>query len=483
MQDPSTGLTWNPMWVSEMESPMTILAKLAAANRFPSKSFSRVLLRARSYDAQKALPHARSFLHSGWIRRLNHPVPGSAMACIARATLNNILGGWSAELASDQHFRYCPTCLALGFHSSLCQIDALERCPAHGDPLVATCGSCGCGTPRFVFGCWARQPMRCSECRAPLAAGWHDGGQLRWRATPAAAAYVEMAKAMAPIQHARWGPNQPWRNWMQSSTSIRRSTMDFTTLRRALCPDLEASPFAEIPELPPPVTLEGGLEAPASTTPGRGEEPSPPEVSGGGLAEVQAQAFELPPDRAVVKASLGIGHARFDGFCAELLAAISTTATGRRITKYYIDDAMIDYYLDSKDAENPLPLAYCLFRRRIEPLFVFAFTRLGDYAPPWMANWYRWPEHAVMGAADWDRFLRACYETELGFASLWCRRARGASRTSEQWRAAVTEFRHAWARQSDLPPGLGVLFVQLEGLPDQFILQAPPRFSDSHAAQ
>jgi len=59
-------------------------------------------------------------------------------------------------------FRYCPTCLSVGFHSPFHQLNIFQRCPIHGDKLLVSCVSCG---QLLFFVLTAQdQPYGCSNC-------------------------------------------------------------------------------------------------------------------------------------------------------------------------------------------------------------------------------------------------------------------------------------------------------------------------------
>lgn len=66
-----------------------------------------------------------------------------------------------------ESLRFCPLCLELGYHSFLCQLNSLERCPLHEIPLVMQCQSCGCRMPgsRFAPAVFDR-PYMC-KCGQP----------------------------------------------------------------------------------------------------------------------------------------------------------------------------------------------------------------------------------------------------------------------------------------------------------------------------
>lgn len=62
-----------------------------------------------------------------------------------------------------RNLRYCPRCIAHGYHATLFQHVAIEKCPLHDVPLLGTCTLCGYAfTPTWES--VARDPFACSRC-------------------------------------------------------------------------------------------------------------------------------------------------------------------------------------------------------------------------------------------------------------------------------------------------------------------------------
>jgi hypothetical protein len=78
--------------------------------------------------------------------------------------------------------RYCKQCLAIGYHSIVCQHIAIARCPLHNVPLTDMCPECG-RPIEPTFGSVLVNPFECPVCGAPLAntvAGKADQQHARW---------------------------------------------------------------------------------------------------------------------------------------------------------------------------------------------------------------------------------------------------------------------------------------------------------------
>ncbi len=59
-------------------------------------------------------------------------------------------------------WRYCPTCISKGYHSTLHQILFFDRCFLHGDKLESECPSCGLDRTYIIEPSY-EEPFRC-EC-------------------------------------------------------------------------------------------------------------------------------------------------------------------------------------------------------------------------------------------------------------------------------------------------------------------------------
>lgn len=107
-------------------------------------------------------------LTPGWIdagkfeatfrRAIPFDEPGSAFA-------NHFIGraaGRSMVAVCASNLRYCPICLAAGYHSTLFQIRQVERCPLHAIRLQESCQWCQAKVPyRLPRG---RNPAYGCEC-------------------------------------------------------------------------------------------------------------------------------------------------------------------------------------------------------------------------------------------------------------------------------------------------------------------------------
>lgn len=173
------GLVCCDSWFTPGEGPFTVLAKLAIANVLNANRIYRVF-GVRATPTREATPHGRSLLHLEWLAR-SRSAPLLAANLWSRSLLSQSQR-WGQALASDRALRYCPTCLSMGYQSSLCQVDGLDRCPQHNDLLLDHCKNCNAPTPPYAVTAEAfDEPLVCIHCRKAYASIWAsaDGSLFR----------------------------------------------------------------------------------------------------------------------------------------------------------------------------------------------------------------------------------------------------------------------------------------------------------------
>lgn len=168
------GLVFCDSWFLPGEGPFTVLAKLAIANVLNANRIYRVF-GVRSTPTRDASPHGRSLLQLEWLAR-SRSAPLLAANLWSRSLLSQSQR-WGQAVASDRALRYCPTCLSMGYQSSLCQIEGLVRCPQHNDLLLDHCKNCNAPTPPYALTAEAfDEPLVCTHCRKAYASIWASGG-------------------------------------------------------------------------------------------------------------------------------------------------------------------------------------------------------------------------------------------------------------------------------------------------------------------
>ena len=173
------GLVVPDSWFSPGEGPFTILAKLAIVNVLSAKRICK-FLGVRTCQT-RSVTHGRSLVHLEWLARCRS-APMLTELLWKRGLLSQT-ERWGRALGSDRALRYCPTCLAMGYQSSLCQVEALVRCPQHNDVLLDYCATCKAPTPRYAVTAEAfDEPLICAHCRISYAPIWNRAGAEQLRA-------------------------------------------------------------------------------------------------------------------------------------------------------------------------------------------------------------------------------------------------------------------------------------------------------------
>lgn len=197
-----SGFIWRDVWVSSFEGPLTRLWKLLVLNAFSPADVSRILFGRSLLGGAAAKIHGRSLLVTQWMAP-NGDLSNALADSIRRAGLGTFSRRWVTAIASDHHIRFCNRCLSHGYQSIFCQIDALQRCPVHGDPIVDCCMRCGTPTPRYALTTEAMaMPFCCPRC----------GGGLSVP-TPAAASlscYERSGRQFSEMDVSRYGIIADW---------------------------------------------------------------------------------------------------------------------------------------------------------------------------------------------------------------------------------------------------------------------------------
>jgi hypothetical protein len=129
---------WNPEWISPYESALYVLVKYLRAN--PTRN--------REWKTEVFSPYADKpslLTGQGIVKPIPALLPGAA---VLRGVLSTYAPRWRCKLHIWDHFKFCPDCLALGYHSIFFQLAALVSCPIHRVALVSSCAHCHDFTPR-----------------------------------------------------------------------------------------------------------------------------------------------------------------------------------------------------------------------------------------------------------------------------------------------------------------------------------------------
>ena len=387
---PIEAMNWNKSWAVAQEGPLTLLAKFAIANPQRTSSLLEVLSASGS-----RVSRGMNLLEDHDTIRGCDPFSRSLRGPRLLTCISPLY-----NFASSRHFRYCPSCLAVGYQSRLCQVDWLLCCPQHGDRLIDHCRHCGAMTIPYEVADDLRTALRCKVCRMPYAEGFEEAGCFgRWQAAKARA-YESFADLLRRVDE--WSLmwlSSPWRS--RSSDPADRS-LNFAVL---LAPE-GAGNFARFGDMGSVAAISFDAETDRNCT----------------LDEVQGRWDLYLTFRnrlmAFIDGSLG-------AFSTSELLRTSLRSRGRS------GDVV------PEQGGDPRLLALGLFRRIFErdvdllPLFERRITE------PMLAS-LLWPDASVyVSRPDWCRILQFRWFAAYDFACSWAKRTANMDPSTSDWSDAV----------------------------------------------
>ena len=324
------------------------------------------------------------------------------------------LGDWTTRLAGDRHFRYCPACLELGFQSSVCQMDALQSCPLHGQTFHSTCMHCGADTPAFAWD--DDTPMGCTRCFMPLSSAWSPSGALRWKPMPGAQRYAALQERLKALRLAQWTDPEGW--------NCRYSRQDAIVAGRRA----EGALLAQV------------LGISASDDP-EGMWSSAPEfmmlpVGQGGGARISSAMCRI-----------------YERFRESIAPAVGRAEAEESVRSFLTVRNRAFRVGDFQDVRS---FAYILFRRRFE-----LTDRQNDrhLATQFLSESMTGLLHTFSSDLDaWRRFLDLCYRAELHYCEFLRNRTHGLVPGEPAWREVISMHSAALSPlMLPLPYGVGIL--------------------------
>lgn len=134
---------------------------------------------ARFCDEQTlTLQEMRTLVGRGWLKRSCFELTaraGARLGCALKMTdqdwrivqARELLPKGQDRVLIVTQLRYCPRCLATGWHSGLFQHVAVRTCPQHGTPLVTGCRHCGAAIDTAPIAL-AEHHLYCPDCGGAL---------------------------------------------------------------------------------------------------------------------------------------------------------------------------------------------------------------------------------------------------------------------------------------------------------------------------
>ena len=148
---PRFGYVFHRRWLDPFESIVGMLWKFARMNRLPGHAVV-AQLSSREIDPYEGIAP--------------RDIDVRGVAGLLGVTQRSVRAGLSC-LVSDvsRCVRYCPRCIALGYHGALHQLERYVNCPAHGIAIQAACRHCARASAYWLDAQLLDAPFRCRHCR------------------------------------------------------------------------------------------------------------------------------------------------------------------------------------------------------------------------------------------------------------------------------------------------------------------------------
>lgn len=183
---------WCSRWASPFESAIGLLEKYWWANFIPSP---RVAL--GSHPFQYTFSYPEHVIHGTPVRNADLCIPPTLPLVAGFA--ESYAREWGWLLINSREFRFCPSCLDIGFHSIFYQLDGIARCPIHFENLIIFC--IHCAAPVTIMNLLNRRtcvgPFECPSCKQSIS---HKNDPNEW----------STAEAKRTLVHDRLEPVARW---------------------------------------------------------------------------------------------------------------------------------------------------------------------------------------------------------------------------------------------------------------------------------
>ncbi|GMX66643.1 hypothetical protein Elgi_59150 [Paenibacillus elgii] len=152
----NNSLTWNSVWISELESVWSIIEKIKLTN-YAEKSDIFDLFGLAEKRKQKTIQGSKNhdlYLLAAFDENLFREMLGFSLKTYNKDLLHQLSGFLSNSKfdvlkrgVEDSHFwrkslTFCLVCMKDGYHSILHQLALIHQCPFHGELLYESCPNC-----------------------------------------------------------------------------------------------------------------------------------------------------------------------------------------------------------------------------------------------------------------------------------------------------------------------------------------------------
>ena len=154
---PGWGYVFDPAWLDPCESFVSMLWKFAVMNGLAGHQVVGHAAR-RPVDPYEGFPATAAEVDVPGITHSLGVPPETLRVALHRPGWPR---GWCSQL------RFCPRCMARGYHSILHQYGSEPQCPLHGTWLESECAGCGAASAYHLDARLLDAPFRCAQCRRP----------------------------------------------------------------------------------------------------------------------------------------------------------------------------------------------------------------------------------------------------------------------------------------------------------------------------
>lgn len=155
---------WRDDWVTGWDSIYGLLSKFAKLNSVDASLLVRNFLKS---DVDKKTALIRNpeidLRNSDFLDR-------QLISSIMRLNPESVSRAFTADVFPSGHrkiaafLRWCPECMASGFHAAVHQIDFLSSCPLHGERMRTECPKCHAIQPYRLNKQSFTKPFACFKC-------------------------------------------------------------------------------------------------------------------------------------------------------------------------------------------------------------------------------------------------------------------------------------------------------------------------------
>lgn len=148
-----SNFNWDSGWVQPYESLPSIFSKFAIANVVDTKTVIKLFTLKKSFSYQlKRSITSKAAIHTINSTRFENIIGLPVENLLSRDPIQIVPGSAHNLLMKSKQLRYCPDCLARGYHCTHMQLLPLRACPLHNTKLIDICHHCGRQIPiNFTF--------------------------------------------------------------------------------------------------------------------------------------------------------------------------------------------------------------------------------------------------------------------------------------------------------------------------------------------